>query len=624
VKWKDSSGAIWIFGGVAGSDDEFSWRNDLWKFDPSSGTWTWMSGTPNIKSGGVCGTRGVPSVNNVPGGRVLATSWIDSSDNLWLMGGWAYDCGGNQMIGNDLWKYSPSTNQWAWMGGSNTDAVYGSKGVPSSNNIPAARQQGMAWTDPAGNFWLFGGFGHNGTFAYPVNGYGAYSDFWRYQPSSGQWTWMGGSQTGDAAGNYGTLGTPSPSNMPGARRSGGAVVDNQGNLWLFGGMGAHDSSGNTGGLNDLWKYQPSTGVWTWVSGSNGLNAPSTFGTQGVAGSGNAPGLRTSASYWADGNGQIWVFGGEPFASSHSGILNDLWVFNPNTAAVASNPISQPTQTPTTPIQSQPVTSANPAKVICRFPVGDAQWNECINYAPRGSIIFPQYVTDGHDTLITPGLQPAAGLAAHVQTAANAGMKVLGYVNAKYTDGTVKSDSDAKTEIDIWFQMPGIRGIYFGAGGALDQASINHFNMLADYIHSKGGIAVIHGDEGNGTDSGYTDQQLISHFDVMVTAESYSHYQNGVLMNDFFNVPVFNDTARAWMSAYPRSKFAAFANLTPLTTGDLSQLKQAEQDFLNYGDGYLFLVNVETGPSTNYQAEDLNYWKTFVDGLDGSFDGNLPQ
>jgi hypothetical protein len=465
----------------------------------------------------------------------------------------------------------------------------------------------MAWTDPAGNFWLFGGFGHNGSFAYPVNGYGAYSDFWRYQPSSGQWTWMGGSQTGDAAGNYGTLGTPSPSNMPGARRSGGAVVDNQGNLWLFGGMGAHDSGGNTGGLNDLWKYQPSTGVWTWVSGSNGLNAPSTFGTQGVAGSGNAPGLRTSASYWADGNGQIWVFGGEPFASSHSGILNDLWVFNPN-ASVVSNPSPTPTPVPT-----QPTTNSNfsglPAKVIFRFPAADAQWNEFIQTAPRGSIVFPQYIADGHDAIVTTDLQPSPGLAAHVQQAANAGMRVLGYVNAK-SNNVVKSDDLAKSEIDVWFKMPGIGGIYFGAGGALDQASINHFNMLADYIHSRyGGIAVMHGDEG-----GSTDQQLVSHFDILVTSESYTHYDsNGVLMNDFFSVPVFSNATRAFMANYPRSKFAAFANPTPLYNNDIQNLKKMECDYLGYGDGYLFLSNVDGLTA----VDDPTYWQTFINGLGGA-------
>jgi hypothetical protein len=222
------------------------------------------------------------------------------------------------------------------------------------------------------------------------------------------------------------------------------------------------------------------------------------------------------------------------------------------------------------------------------------------------------------------------------------MKVIGYVNAKYDTGQkdandneiylVKSDDVARSEINIWFKIPGISGIYFGAGGALDQTSINHFNMLADYIHGKGGIAIMHGDEG-----GDTDKQLISHFDVLVTAEAYVHYDGtGTLMNDFFGNPVFNNTARTWMANYPRSKFAAFSNLMAKdangnyiyvggsSPAELALLKRAEQDFLNYGNGYLFLLDTETGPQTNFQAEDLNYWKTFDDGLDGSFDGVLPQ
>jgi RNA-directed DNA polymerase len=35
---------------------------------------------------------------------------------------------------------------------------------------------------------------------------------------------------------------------------------------LFGGQG-YDSAGNSGLLNDLWKFSPGSGLWTWMSGA---------------------------------------------------------------------------------------------------------------------------------------------------------------------------------------------------------------------------------------------------------------------------------------------------------------------------------------------------------------------
>ncbi len=37
------------------------------------------------------------------------SSWIDSSGNLWLFGGYGYDSTGTVGKLNDLWQYSPTT-----------------------------------------------------------------------------------------------------------------------------------------------------------------------------------------------------------------------------------------------------------------------------------------------------------------------------------------------------------------------------------------------------------------------------------------------------------------------------------------------------------------------------------
>src|SRR5271170_4408486 len=78
-----------------------------------------------------------------------------------------------------------------------------------------------------------------------------------------EWTWMGGTDSNNQAGVYGTLGTPATGNLPGSRDSAATWTDSNGNLWLFGGTGI-DASGNLGYLNDLWEYSPSTNQWTWM------------------------------------------------------------------------------------------------------------------------------------------------------------------------------------------------------------------------------------------------------------------------------------------------------------------------------------------------------------------------
>ena len=117
--------------------------------------------------------------------------------------------------------------------------------------MPGARNWAISWADSAGNLWLFGGFGYDST---GPGGYFSYlNDLWKYTPSTQQWTWVSGAKTINASGVYGTLGTGSTTNVPGARQSALSWTDSAGNFWLFGGYG-YDSTGAIGSLNDLWRY----------------------------------------------------------------------------------------------------------------------------------------------------------------------------------------------------------------------------------------------------------------------------------------------------------------------------------------------------------------------------------
>jgi hypothetical protein len=329
----------------------------------SAGEWTWIGGSNKLTCGasdcgqaGVYGTLGTAAAGNFPGGRDGAATWTDNNGNLWLFGGGGLDASGNAGILNDLWEFNPSTNEWAWMGGSSTvpascagsttepcgqPGVYGTLETPGAGNIPGGRFQPVSWTDKSGNLWLSGGAGFDsGNGSNDANRELFLNDVWEYTPSTGQWAWMGGSSSMTCAspapdycgqsGVYGALGTPAVGNIPGGRYGATSSTDKNGNFWLFGGYG-EGAGGACCYLNDLWEFNPTTNRWTWMSGGSGSQQAGVYGTEGTPAAGNVPGSHYFANSWIDGNGNFWLYGGYGFdALNTGGYLDDLWEFNPST------------------------------------------------------------------------------------------------------------------------------------------------------------------------------------------------------------------------------------------------------------------------------------------------------
>ncbi len=254
----DGSGNLWMFGGYGyDSAGTLGLLNDLWEY--SGGEWTWISGSNLANPDGVYGTQGTAASSNVPGGRQVASSWIDANGNFWVFGGYNLSSTGEPNAFNDLWEYS--AGEWTWIAGSNTvnqTATYGTQGTAASTNVPGARWSSASWSDTDaanGNsrLWLYGGQGYDAT----ANG--SLGDLWMFE--SGQWTWVKGPSSVDQAGIYGLSPTPITwpyvGNYPGSRWGAGYWIDHSGQLWIFGGEG-YDSTGTSGDglLNDLWRYLP--------------------------------------------------------------------------------------------------------------------------------------------------------------------------------------------------------------------------------------------------------------------------------------------------------------------------------------------------------------------------------
>ncbi len=289
---------------LAACDGEPVEWNDSTRYEPY---WTWTGGHAVTGTAGVYGSLGVPAATNLPGAREGAVTWVDDSGAYWLFGGIGYDAAGNLGRLNDLWK--AVGNDWVWVAGDsliNPSADYGTEDVAAATNHPGGRSQAFGWSAADGTIWLFGGNGYDaGTTA------GRLSDLWKFDPVSNQWTWVSGSNVINQSGSYGTLGTASPTNAPGARYGAAGWVDDAGHFWLFGGTG-YDSAGSLGWLNDLWTFDGSQ--WKWVRGANTINAPAVYAVaDAVVDNPSTPADETAPAITAD---QVTPAGRQGAASWH--------------------------------------------------------------------------------------------------------------------------------------------------------------------------------------------------------------------------------------------------------------------------------------------------------------------
>eukprot|EP01116_Phalansterium_solitarium_P010530 TRINITY_DN2539_c0_g2_i5.p1 TRINITY_DN2539_c0_g2~~TRINITY_DN2539_c0_g2_i5.p1 ORF type:complete len:502 (+),score=103.98 TRINITY_DN2539_c0_g2_i5:99-1508(+) len=307
--WTGLDGTLWLFGGygygVSYGDENSQFQEplaDLWQFDTDSEQWTFVGGTNAAAFAGVYGTQRVASASNIPKGRSIGMRWTDGAGDLWLYGGMVqYQHSTNQYLG-DMWRVSAASRVWTWMNGANTVnelPVYPANiGDEAAASTPGARAMGVTWTDANGNLWLFGGLGYNVSDA--VTSFSSLvtrNDLWRYSTRTFMWTWVSGSPEPNSVGNYGTIGQTDPTFAPSARVA-PFVWTGSGNmeLWLFSGQGKIKNYASSFILNDIWRFNIGTGLWSVES----INPP--------AGPTN-PGGAFDGMTWIDNKRNVFIFGG---------------------------------------------------------------------------------------------------------------------------------------------------------------------------------------------------------------------------------------------------------------------------------------------------------------------------
>ena len=196
---------------------------EMWEWSPATGKWTNRTGT-----------------DLAPDARSGAAMAFDSKRNKFLLFGGRAGSGFNY---EDTWEWDPTSGTWANL----TDA----------GNHPSARSQhAMVFESSTGKVLLFGG-GRSDSNSYDKTGISvSSSDTWEWDPASKTWSAL------------------QPTKAPSPRHSFGLVWDaGRNKAVLFAGM-QKDSSGVDGvPKQDIWEWDPATSTWTEKTMQGGKPSP---------------------------------------------------------------------------------------------------------------------------------------------------------------------------------------------------------------------------------------------------------------------------------------------------------------------------------------------------------------
>jgi hypothetical protein len=236
---------VYCFGGCIGNSgmscNGGSVIADMWKYDISVNSWTWIWGSSTPKedvrySAGL----GISSTINNPGARVYMGGWSSiSQKSIFLFGGQNL----NEIVLGDMWKFDISTLIWTWVHGVlDSRDVLGKYFSQEFDTVSYPRSRfnfGSTVLSPKHPlqelFVLFGGY--SGTNS-------AMNDLWYYSPSTNQFRWVLGSSFYpgfDTLATYSSLMNESSTVEPGCRRTSVALpffdesAYNSSYLFLFGG-----------------------------------------------------------------------------------------------------------------------------------------------------------------------------------------------------------------------------------------------------------------------------------------------------------------------------------------------------------------------------------------------------
>lgn len=114
--WYDAkNNTLWLYGGTGYgiSSRQKGGLSDMWSYAIDEEKWTKQNGDFKINSEPNNFSASSASKLNSPGRRTGATSWVDKSGILYLMGGYNQFLREYVYIERFIWKYDTMTNQWS-------------------------------------------------------------------------------------------------------------------------------------------------------------------------------------------------------------------------------------------------------------------------------------------------------------------------------------------------------------------------------------------------------------------------------------------------------------------------------------------------------------------------------
>lgn len=339
-----SNNEIWIFGGVTNTIGPYDPNgSDMWVYNISLGQWAWVDDkgvVPNYTD------FGIESSTAHPGKRRRAATAMDASGNLWLFGGEGNSVlpTGSSISYNDVWKFNTVTLKWTWVAGPSGQGNLG------SSTQPQARHRVRGWFDNAGDFWIFGGcygqvidprtgveidWSDPTAWVYEINV--GFNDLWKFNVTTKVWSCESGTPNAgrsisSPSGSYpSSVGMSSTSYLPRARADYGYWKDNSDNFWFYGGYTGEAHAGGVQSNCDMWKYTPSTHVWTLMSGSLATSVPQTP---------TDPGTLVEPLCWIGNDGFPWMYNGNTQTTWKFNTTTNAWqAVDYRTTSVLTSPVS---------------------------------------------------------------------------------------------------------------------------------------------------------------------------------------------------------------------------------------------------------------------------------------------
>jgi hypothetical protein len=187
----------------------------------------------------------------------------------------------------------------------------------------------------------------------------------------------------------------------------------------------------------------------------------------------------------------------------------------------------------------------------------------------------------------PGTSADANYKTYIKKTQAAGVKVLGYVA---TTWGARSSSLVKADIDRWYSLYNVDGIFFDEG-AVASNKVSYYKAIADHVRSKSTSSKRFVMFNPGT---YYQTSA-----YVPLADSHMVWENAYSAYSSFSMP-------SWVRNYPASKFCHVVHTTPSNkmTSAISLAKQRNV-------GYLFVTDdVMANPYDRMPS----YWTSFVSSL----------